>query len=247
MTAGGLIIKKKIANVNVSWTWYDQAKGVVQWTFSNPAGITQSGILFRDTYPFGNAFWPIYEANPSDFDVHFTSIISPLVDNGIENNTAPIVVFQNPDKSMFVAFLFTLASGQSWSILEGGFSSSLTPSEYGSPEFVPAVKLGINQFSISWDPEQCQGYNQQAGTDLPCPANPISRTSALMGLDRAVNPLFDDSVSTSGSASKPSCLEMLIQGIYKEDLIMIENAIECVFGSIPMAYKNILIKKYKKF
>lgn len=34
-------------------------------------------------------------------------------------------------------------------------------------------------------------------------------------------------------------------GIYKEDLIMIENAIECVFGSIPTVYKNILIKKYK--
>ena len=83
MTAGGLIIKKQIANVNVSWTWYDQAKGVAKWTFSNPAGITQSGILFRDTYPFGNAFWPIYEANPSDFDVHFTSIITPLVYNGI--------------------------------------------------------------------------------------------------------------------------------------------------------------------
>jgi hypothetical protein len=43
------------SKVNVSWAWYDQANGVVQWTFVNEDSIPHSVILLRNGYYFGGA------------------------------------------------------------------------------------------------------------------------------------------------------------------------------------------------
>ena len=241
MVQGGLIQKKEIANVEVSWGWYNQQQGVVQWNFTNTASVAQSGILFRNSYPFGNAFWPIYEDNSKDFGTSFTSIITPLVNNGVSNNSMPLVMYKNPDGSYFVAFVFTLSPGQSWSCLEGGFSSSMTPSGIS---FIPANKLSVGQFRITYDSEQCQGYNQQAGTNLPCPSNPLTVTTAVMLSSQQVQPLFNDIIVPLNNSTKPSCLEMIIQGIASVNENMVIAGLECAFGAMPRDWKAIIKEKF---
>lgn len=243
MVQGGLVLKKEIADVGVSWEWNGQAQGIVQWNFVNNAEVTQSGLLFRNGYPFGNAFWPIYEDNSADFGTSFTSIIVPLANNGVMNNSMPLVVYQNPDGSYFVAFVFTLAPHQSWSCLEGGFTGGMTPSGF---KFVPASRLTSGRFRINYDPEQCQGYNQQSGSNLPCPANPVHATSVVMNLNQQVTPMFNDIVLpvTIGNSGKPSCAEMIVVGIASLNASMIIQGLECSFGNIPKEWKAVIRSKF---
>ncbi|WP_075056655.1 hypothetical protein [Thermogymnomonas acidicola] len=45
----------------MSWAWYDQASGIVEWKLRNVGGGKGSVILIRDGYVFGGgAFWPVY-------------------------------------------------------------------------------------------------------------------------------------------------------------------------------------------
>jgi hypothetical protein len=242
MTVGGLLIARKQAetsDVQVSWDWQDQNQGVVRWTFVNMGNATVSGLLFRATYPFGNAFWPIYEENPA-FDTSFTLMASPLVDNGAENNSPPLAIFKNPDGSMFVAFVFTLSPGQSWSMLEGGFVDGMTPDYNGTPMFVPASRESSETFIINWVPEQCQGYNQQAGTSFPCPSNPLSVSSAVFTLPDQVSPLFHDIIQ-SGS-QKPSCISLITDGIDTGSIDTIIEGLECAFGDVGKDIVEVLKK-----
>lgn len=241
MVDGGLILKKEIANIDVSWKWNDQANGLVEWTFTNNATVQQSGILFRNQYPFGDAFWPMYEYNSKDFGTSFTSVVTPLVNNGLQNNTMPLGIYKNPDGSYFVAFIFTLSAGQTWSCLEGGFVNGMTPTQ---GVFIPANKLSVEQFKITYDSQQCQGYNQQSGTNLSCPPNPISVTSAVMQLDQQVQPLFNDVIVSLNSSSKPSCAEMVVTGIATMNANMIIQGLECSVGTIPKNWKAIIKEKF---
>lgn len=240
MVDGGLILKKQIANVDVSWEWYNEQQGLVQWNFTNNAGVAQSGILFRNNYPFGDAFWPMYENNSKDFGTSFTTLVTPLVDNGVQNNSMPLGIYKNPDGSYFVAFIFTFSPGQSWSCIEGGFSG-ITPSAYS---FIPANKLSIEQFQIFYDSGQCQGYNQQSGSNLACPNNPISVTSAVMQLNQQVKPLFNDTFELQNGTTKPSCLDMIIQGIASLNGNEIIAGLECAFGTLPKGKKAIIQEKF---
>ena len=244
MTTGGLILpKKRVAStdVQVSWEWYEQNHGVVKWTFSNLGDSVASGLLFRATYPFGNAFWPIYEENPA-FDTRFTLMATPLVDNGAENNSPPLAIFKNPDGSMFVAFVFTLNAGESWSMLEGGFVDGMTPDYDGTtPVFIPASRISSGTFIINWIPEQCQGYNQQAGTSLPCPANPLSISSAVFSINAQVHPLFNDIINP-GASPMPSCTDMVIWGLDTGNVDDIVAGLVCAFGDVGKEIKDAIRK-----
>ena len=240
---GGLIFKKDVQSIDVQWKWFNEDKGIVQWTFINSSSVIQSGILFRASYPFGNAFWPIYEAN-REFDTKFTVTETPLVDQGVTNNSPPLAMIQNSDGSQFVAFIFTLLPDSSWSMLEGGFSSELTPNYKGSPVFIPAEKKGIGQYVITWDPEQCSGYNQQASTNLPCPANPVKVTTSIFTIDINVNPMFNDIIVSAISSGKPSCLEMIVRGIDNANSTLIIKGLECAFGNVNKDYRSVIKKRY---
>jgi hypothetical protein len=240
MTNAGVILKKHIGNADlqVSWEWYDKQEGIVQWNFRNAGNAPGSGLLFRATYPFGNAFWPIYVDNP-EFDTHFSTLEIPLIDRGVENNSPPLAVFQNPDKFMFVAFVFTLSPGQEWSMLEAGFINGLTPDYEGSPKIIPAVKSGISSYNITWSPDQCSGYNQQTGDNLPCPPNPLKIQSAVYQTDENIAPIFNDLIEPENAKT---CLEKIIQGIQMDDIDEIIAGLECEFGSIGSDIINALKK-----
>ena len=238
---GGLIFPKKeiTVSVSVSWEWYDENQGIVKWTFHNVGSSGASGLLFRVEYPFGNAFWPIYEDNPA-FATSFSTIASPLVDNGTENNSPPLAVFRNPDNSLFVAFIFTLQPDQEWSMLEGGFSGGMTPDMYGSPMFVPAQKIGVESYIVQWDQSQCQGYNQQSGSNFPCPANPLSITSAVFQLQDQITPLFNDIFSTK---TPPSCLSIIEAGIENASFSEILSGLQCAFGDVAKDLVDVIKKE----
>ena len=241
MVQGGLILKKEIANVSVSWQWSEQAIGLVEWTFTNNASVQQSGLLFRNNYAFGDAFWPLYNYNSKDFGTSFTSIVTPLADKGLQNNSMPLVVYQNPDGSHFVAFVFTIAPNSSWSCLEGGFSNGMIPTE---GVFIPASKIDIEQFTIIYDSQQCQGYNQQSGTNLPCPPNPISVTSAVMKLNQQVKPLFNDIITPHTGVSKPSCLDAIIHGIKTLNSQEVIRGLECACGTVKAEQIAVIEEKF---
>lgn len=241
MNKAGLILKKHVneADLQVSWEWEDRDKGIVKWTFKNLGSAVGSGLLFRATYPFGNAFWPIYEENP-EFDTHFATLQTPLIDNGTENNSPPLAIFKNPDNSMFVAFVFTLSAGQEWSMLEAGFIDGLTPDYEGSPYIVPASKISMDNFVVTWDAGQCSGYNEQTGDNLPCPPNPLNVTSAVYSISDNVIPMFNDMIEPKNDET---CLMKLIAGIETGNIDEIESGLDCAFGDLGKEIKDSLYLK----
>ena len=240
MNKAGLILKKHVneADLQVSWEWEDRDKGIVKGTFKNLGSAVGSGLLFRATYPFGNAFWPIYEENP-EFDTHFATLQTALIDNGTENNSPPLAIFKNPDNSMFVAFVFTLSAGQEWSMLEAGFIDGLTPDYDGTPYIVPAKKLSMGNYTIAWDAGQCSGYNQQTGDNLPCPPNPLNILSAVWGISDSIAPMFNDLIEPKNDET---CLMKLIAGVETGNIGEIENGLECAFGELGSEIKDALVK-----
>lgn len=172
------VVQTPSQNLKVTWSWYDESNGIVKWTFKNVSGTTRSGILFRgvlvngqnvDPYYFGDAYWAIYYANsdgrgasatnPEDnFGVEWMTEITPLVDKGVQDNVAPIAPVLLDGKTWVIAFIFTLSPGQTWEMLEGGFSSSMLPAPVGVYEVTPASSSNPVQ-------EMCIGYNPQAVLD----------------------------------------------------------------------------------
>ena len=48
MRIAGLISEQAIENpVKVNYTWYEKAKGIIQWNFENTGSTTRSFILLR--------------------------------------------------------------------------------------------------------------------------------------------------------------------------------------------------------
>ena len=79
-------------------------------------------------------------------------------------------------------------------MLEAGFMDGLTPDYEGSPYIVPASKISMDNFVVTWDAGQCSGYNEQTGDNLPCPPNPLNITSAVYGISDNVIPMFNDMI-----------------------------------------------------
>lgn len=172
-------------NVSVSWSWYNEKQGTVEWTFRNSDTKEHSVMLLRNGYYFAGAFWPVYYANsngrgasasnPQDnFGANFlngNSEIEPLVDKGVTGNNPPLglITFNNPDAGKVsasnsqVLFVFTLSAGQAWSMLEGGFSASMTPSNISLHELSPKAH---GEFCIGYDSKRVTDWDNQTHTSL---------------------------------------------------------------------------------
>lgn len=174
-------------NVTVTWSWYDEAQGIVEWSFHNLGSQTESVILLRNNYFFGGAFWCVYIANSpplcptctggNGFGTHLLTVGElvngqprPLTDNGVEHNAPPMapVYFQNASASLFgkgwqVLFIFTLNAGQTWSMLEGGFSQFTPP----QPQGVYTVNTAYTgAMCLGYDPQRVEDWDTQTGTNL---------------------------------------------------------------------------------
>ncbi len=237
----------------VSWKWYDQSQGIVEWDFENKGTITKSGVLFRgilyngqtyDPYYFGDAFWPVYWENSDgrgasadnpnvNFGVEWATSQTPLTDYGVENNVAPISPVFISSSLWVVAFIFTLLPGQRWSMLEGGFSTQYQPSPIGvyevTPQTLQAMCIGYNPQAVAqWDAQtqtNLQGY-------LPNP-----KTFEVLPYTLANGPevtVFGDSV-TVGACPNDVCGEYLRQAMsdfkkfnLKGGFENIVKAVECL-------------------
>ncbi|MDS0256177.1 hypothetical protein ApAK_00530 [Thermoplasmatales archaeon AK] len=110
---GGIVGRSSVARtaspISVTWQWYNLSQGVVEWEFTNKGNNTAGCLLFRNSYYFGNAFFPVYLANPQ-FNTSFATAFSPLVDRGAQNNSAPLSVIDFGQNRRIVAFVFILCS-----------------------------------------------------------------------------------------------------------------------------------------
>lgn len=188
-------------NIDVNWGWYDESQGLVEWTFTNIGNVQASVILLRNGYYFGGAFWPVYEANPG-FDTQFLQTVAPLVDNGVANNSPPLALI-DLGGLYSVAFVFTLAPGQIWSMLEGGFSQLMTPSQVVAYE---VAQESIGQFCIGYDPNRVVDWDTQTGTNLQgYSPNPSTFSTVLFNTESAPVDLlpFTDSIVT-GACQNPA-------------------------------------------
>jgi len=163
---GGILLTDEMRinseNVNVSWAWYNETQGTVKWSFKNNFTTVKSFLLFRNSYYFGNAFWPVYLKNPQ-FNEKFAVSVAPLPDRGTANNSAPLCVAEFKDGRRIVCFIFTLSPGQEWSMLEGGFSKSFPPGGYSASMVM--VKPSA-EYCIEYDQTQVNDWDQQTGTTL---------------------------------------------------------------------------------
>ena len=199
-------IRASTTDIQVSWKWYDQSQGIVEWTFTNTGKEVESAILVRgvglnnqclEPYIFGEAFFPLYHY---DFNVPFTTAVQPLTDNGVENNAPPLGVLSLPNGQTTVGFIFTLSPGQSWSMLEGGFANTAGPC---NATMYPATPVSSTPscYSISYNVVmQCMQYNLQAGTNYPCPPNPFQVNSILWNVPQ-VPILFQDNITPCNSGN----------------------------------------------
>ncbi len=177
LSASPFVAKQRLTHVpsrvSVAWSWYDEAKGAVEWSFSNDDAVQHSVILLRNGYYFAGAFWPVYWANSGgrgasatnqsdDFGTEWATAPAPLIDSGVKGNSPPICL-ADFDGNKTVVFLFTLAPGESWSMLEGGFSASMTPSGISIHEVSPEAS---GEFCIGYDPTRVTDWDLQTGTSL---------------------------------------------------------------------------------
>ncbi len=193
---GGILLTEEMKvisqNVNVSWEWYDEKQGTVKWTFKNNFTTVKSFLLYRNSYYFGNAFWPVYLNNPQ-FNEKFAVAAVPLVDRGAANNSAPLCIAEFKDGKEIVCFLFTLSPGQKWSMLEGGFSVTFPPSSYSAS----LVKVNpASEFCIKYDPTQVTDWDQQTGTTYAgYSPNPSTFQSIMVQAETKYVSLFADVIN----------------------------------------------------
>ncbi len=252
------------AQGHVSFTGPD-ANGLVTWTLKNTGGTTGSWILQRgaslagqqfEDYVFGQAFNVIYLYNGVAFS---TSLLvappTPLVDQGTLNNSPPMAIVDAPS-GCSICFVFTLTPGQTWSMEEGGFSGGIVPS---NPQLIPvSVKdPSVQTFCDSYQSEQCQGYNQQAGTNFPCPPNPWQIQGILMSTTVDIPILVPDSITTGPCASPPSpssqCqtqLEQAVtefeQGNFGQGLDDLFLALECYISTGVISREDVVRTALKR-
>lgn len=147
-------------SITATWSWYNKMMGTVSWNFKNNSMYQETAVLYRSGYYFGGAFYEIYLANDT---TSWAKQLSPLMNRGTERNVMPLGIVDFGKGQRTIAFLFTLDPGQSWSVLEGGFTSRAPPSN--------AVLYGVRfekagSFCIGYDPKQVEDYDRQTSTSL---------------------------------------------------------------------------------
>ena len=240
-----------LSSVSVSWKWVNQSQGIVEWTFTNQGSQRESVILLRNGYYFGGAFGPVYLANSTPlcstctgnngFGVSWiyaepiqggvslvNGEIPPLVDHGSpEANAPPMAPVKFPNGQWLnFAFIFTLDPGQTWSMLEGGFSS-ITPPQ---PQGVYQVTLGyVDPTCVGYDPQRVNDWDTQTGTNLqgysPNPNTFNIATVNAQGAPYDVLPFNDPPIQLSAcsqpqpspqpspSPSPTQCIDDILQAI----------------------------------
>lgn len=248
--------KNVSANITATWTWYnnDPTQGVVVWTFKNNGTSTATSILLRNGYFFGGAFWPVYEAN-SGFSVSFATALTPLTDNGVANNSPPIGIIDIGTNPQEVYFLFTLAAGQSWSMLEGGFSTATTPA--GIAVYDVTLK-NSGQYCIQYDQQRVNDWDSQTGTNLQgYSPNPSAFTTVEVAseADTPYDVLpFNDVIAsgpcTGGTTPPPTpspttCLPQIEQGITEYESGQVSQGINDIINGILCLLQSYGIGKIK--
>ena len=267
MVHEGIVLKTASGTVN--WEWYDQSQGLVKWTFANTgnkqgsyvlmrgaAQGTQNSTVIEAAYVFGTAFNAIYLANPEDFGTHLMTEVSPLVDKGITANSPPMALVTDSSGNRMIAFIFTLGAGQEWSMLEGGFTAGYQPA---TPTLVPVKFDKVATYCWAWNSIQCEGYNEQSGTNLPCPANPLTISTASFTAEVPLEPEFIDQINdgncdagtgkSSGSAGAKTCILQILKGIENQDTEDVIAGIECLLGTLDLTEKlvqHLIWEKIKK-
>ena len=166
---GGVIGKyrkpnKLVEGVTVSWSWYDENNGIVEWTFKNNTDNTVTVALFRNGYYFGGAFWPVYLNYPDCRTQWLGAEPKPLEDEGVEDNSPPLALITKDGNHYLVAFAFTLGPGEEWSMLEGGFiPGQLVPSGI---QLVPMKYVTVQRMCIGYPQQAVQAWDAQTGTNM---------------------------------------------------------------------------------
>ncbi|MEM0155831.1 MAG: hypothetical protein QW597_04425 [Thermoplasmataceae archaeon] len=210
------------SNVSLNWSWYNEKQGLVQWSFHNMDTRVHSVILLRNLYYFGGAFWPVYYANsngrgdsasnPADnFGTDFLGGTAPvpfLVNNGVTENDPPLALVKfssagnetASENNSQVIFVFTLGPGETWSMIEGGFSANMIPSGISIYE-VTEASSGF--FCIGYDGKRVTDWDNQTGTKLQgYSPNPSSFNTWMMAAEPGAP--FDELPYTD-SYSKGKC------------------------------------------
>lgn len=214
--------------ISATWSWYEQSQGLVRWTFSNSSESQASAVLLRSGYYFGNAFWPVYYANPQ-FGTTFAEDLTPLVDKGVENNAPPLAVIRL-NGNYIIAFVFTLSPGQTWEMLEGGF----TGIEPTGVSVYSVVSYMTARMCIGYSPEQVSAWDEQTGTDLKgYSPNPSTLKTVSATVDGPFIQLFNDPVEKGPcqAAAPTPCVSYL-----KDALVDLENGKYLSFFTNLLSY-----------
>ncbi len=238
-------VKAQSTDVTVDWTWNNEAQGIVSWNFTNNSKDTKSVILFRNGYYFGNAFWCVYVNNNMTYWAQEELI--PLIDNGVDYNEMPIGIVDFGNGNRIIAFIFTLAGGQKWSVLEGGFSSAMPPA---NAEVYEVTVEKVGKFCIGYDAQQVLDWDLQTQTTMlgyspnPNNINTIEVTTPS-GTDFVT--LFNDTISDNTCPPSPNCLNEIEQGFISGNLDEIVNGLYCAIGQYNIDKNRILAKIMERY
>lgn len=214
--------QKFSTGIEVNWTWFSKKNGIVSWNFTNNSYLQSSVILFRNGYYFGNAFFPVYLSNGI---TNWATTLSPLQEKGVENNTMPVAIMNFGSGNRIVAFVFTLAGGQIWSVLEGGFSERMPPANVALYDLT-MERSGV--FCIGYDPKQVLDWNRQTGLNMsgysPNPKTVQTLELSVPTVATYVKLFKGDTIRDSGclndvghnsSENSPGDIEEIISNIIK--------------------------------
>lgn len=206
----GGIIKERVvppqkSPIEISWGWEDQQEGLITWIFKNTGEKTESFALLRSGYYFGNAFYPVYEANP-EFDTEFMTVNNQLTEG---DSTPPLAVVYFSGKPI-VCFVFTLGAGQTWTMVEGGWSPEFEPTAYSA---VPVSEVTVKEFSIKYNPEQVTQWDEQSGTDYQgwYPNPSTFKVMKFVSTGEYISLFNKESITPVTASSGTSCWETYIK------------------------------------
>ncbi|MEM4066739.1 MAG: hypothetical protein QXV17_07760, partial [Candidatus Micrarchaeaceae archaeon] len=174
--------------------------------------------------------------------------LTPLIDQGVENNTMPIGIIDFGGGNKIIAFIFTLAAGQKWSVLEGGFSSISPPSSV----MVFDVTLEDNgSFCIGYDPQQVLDWDVQTGSTMqgysPNPSNITTLEMTPPAGAQYVQLFPKDSITAAPCSAQPSnCLQEIEQGINQGNIDLFFEGILCALDQMGYSFRMILNKLWDK-
>lgn len=248
--AGGLIPRrsappKASANVDVAWSWANESQGLVTWTFRNTSTGQVPFVLYRSGYLFGGAFGAaIYASNPG-FGVSYAAEVTPLTDLGVDQNAPPLGIVRWPDGTVEVCFVFVLAPGESYAMLEGGFSTLSPPT--GAQVFEVSAPVP-GSYCIGYSSAAVGQWNAQTGENLSGGPNPQTWSAIAWSLPAGVpvDVPFPVTVGSGpcgpGGTAPPACSsyltlaeQELADGDYVAALDSAVGFIECLLAQGAVA------------